>query len=116
MSDQRLRQEQIEAIQEAQTILVNHLDCPPSLKTLAQQVNLNERQLKEGFRQLFGTSVFQYLYEQRMARSRQLLIETDMNVTEVAHHVGYRSIPSFSKAFRRKFGISPRHYQQKSPV
>jgi AraC family transcriptional regulator, transcriptional activator of the genes for pyochelin and ferripyochelin receptors len=77
---------------------------------LARQVGLNDYKLKRGFRQLFGTTVFGYLHAERMEKARTLLMNRQMKVTEVSHTVGYASLPSFSLAFRKRFGVSPRSY------
>lgn len=61
-----LKSEDCDRLYLAQTILRDRLDNPPSLKELAQKISLNECTLKRGFRQLFDTTVFGYLYQQRM--------------------------------------------------
>ena len=55
-----------ERLYQARKIISDRLNNPPCLKDLAKQVGLNECTLKRGFRQLFGTTVFGYLYQQRM--------------------------------------------------
>lgn len=103
----RLRSEDIERLHSAKEILLQQIDDPPSLLGLARQVGIDDCKLKWGFRKVFGTTVFGYLHEYRMERSRQLLEIGQMSVTEVAYAVGYNSLPSFSKAFRKRFGRSP---------
>ncbi|MGJ3251633.1 MAG: helix-turn-helix transcriptional regulator [Elainellaceae cyanobacterium] len=106
----RLGPDDVERLHHARDILVRQMEAPPSLLKLAQQVGLNDCKLKRGFRQLFGTTVFGYLHQARLERSRQLLATGTMSVTEVAQTVGYSSLPSFSKAFRKQFGSSPLTY------
>ncbi len=105
-----LRGDDIDRLHAARAILIEQASNPPSLIQLARQVGLNDRKLKQGFLQVFGTTVFGYLHDYRLERSQQLLDAGEMNVTEVAHAVGYASLPSFSKAFRKKFGNSPIAY------
>ncbi|MBH8577766.1 helix-turn-helix transcriptional regulator [Nostocaceae cyanobacterium CENA369] len=104
----KLKPSEIERIYYAKEILLKYLDNPPSLIQLAQQVGLNDRKLKEGFRSVFGTTVFGYLHNYRMEVAQNLLMQGQMNVTEVAHQVGYASPTSFYNAFRKKFGVSPK--------
>ncbi|MEH1890921.1 MAG: helix-turn-helix transcriptional regulator [Nostoc sp.] len=66
----------------------------------------------QGFKQVFGTTVFGYLHHRRMELAYKLLIEGNMKVTEVAQTVGYASLPSFSNAFRKKFGVTPKSCQK----
>lgn len=105
-----LKPADVERIHHAKEILSQNFDNPPSLTALARQVGLNDRKLKQGFRQVFGTTAFGYLHDYRLERSQLLLAESQMTVTEVAHAVGYASITAFSAAFRKKFGINPLAY------
>jgi AraC-like DNA-binding protein len=105
-----LRPDDIERIHKARDILLDNMDEPPSLLTLARQVGLNDFKLKRGFRQVFGTTAFGYLHEQRMERARQLLEERRFNVTEVACTVGYANPSHFASAFKKKFGVNPGAY------
>ncbi|MEH2186610.1 MAG: helix-turn-helix domain-containing protein [Nostoc sp.] len=103
-----LKPSDIDRIYHVREIVLKHLDNPPSLIKLARQVGLNDCTMKQGFKQVFGTTVFGYLHNHRMELAQKLLIERNMNVTEVARTVGYASLPSFSNAFRKKFGVSPK--------
>jgi len=106
-----LRSDDIQRLHCAREILIKHPTEPPSLMELARQVGLNDRKLKQGFRQLFGTSVFGYLQDYRMQQAKQLLHDSDLSVAAIAATVGYRNPEAFSTAFRRKFDISPKAYQ-----
>ncbi|NDJ18855.1 helix-turn-helix transcriptional regulator [Myxacorys almedinensis] len=106
-----LKPDDIDRIHQARDILICHLDQPPSLLELARQVKLNDCKLKQGFRQIFGTTVFGYFRDYRMERSRQLLQNQEMTISGVAAEIGYASTTSFADAFKRKFGISPKAYQ-----
>lgn len=102
-----LKRDRVDRIYQAKDILEHQLDCPPSILELAEQVGLNHHQLKQGFRQVFGTTVFGYLHQYRMEQARLLLREGNMNVADVATTVGYSHLGHFAAAFKRKFGISP---------
>ncbi|MEO0377755.1 MAG: helix-turn-helix transcriptional regulator, partial [Cyanobacteria bacterium P01_A01_bin.17] len=70
-----------------------------------------DRKLNQGFRQLFGTTVFGYLQRHRMQQAQSLLHDSDLSIAKVAATVGYRSPEAFSTAFRRQFAVSPKAYQ-----
>lgn len=106
----KLRRDEIDRIHHAKELLTQHLDNPPSLMALAQRVGLNDRKLKEGFRQVFNTTAFGYLHDYRMEQARQLLRQ-NMTIAGVAAAVGYASPTAFNAAFRRKFGMNPKRYQ-----
>ena len=103
-----LKPDTLDRIHHAQEILTTHLENPPSLLALAQQVGVSDRTLRRGCRELFGTTVIGYLTRQRMQRAKQLLQEGQWTVTEVARIVGYGHLGHFAAAFKRQFGITPK--------
>ncbi|MUL35902.1 helix-turn-helix transcriptional regulator [Gloeocapsopsis dulcis] len=106
----KLKPEDIDRIYHAKEMLLACLDNPPSLIDLARAVGLNDYKLKIGFRQIFGKTVFGYLHECRLERSRLLLDAGNLTVAGVAHAVGFTNRGDFAAAFRRKFGVNPSVY------
>lgn len=104
-----IRPSEIDRLHQAKEILLQDIENPPSLLELAHKVGLNDYKLKSGFRQVFGTTVFGYLHQQRMQQAHHLLQVNELNVTEVANLVGYTSLSAFSTAFKKFYGISPSH-------
>ncbi|MEM7796051.1 MAG: AraC family transcriptional regulator [Cyanobacteria bacterium P01_C01_bin.118] len=104
----------MERIYAARDILLQNTAEPPSLTELAQRVDLTEIRLTRGFRQVFNTSVFNYLRNYRMERARQLLQTGSPNIQAVARSVGYASFSSFTKAFKKKFKVPPSSYIKSS--
>ncbi|NJN38384.1 MAG: helix-turn-helix transcriptional regulator [Acaryochloridaceae cyanobacterium CSU_3_4] len=105
-----LKTDDIERVHHAKDILLQHHSNPPSLMDLARRVGLNDCTLKRGFRQVFGTTAFGYLQDHRLEQARQLLQEQQLNVSEVARYVGFSSCSGLSRAFRKKYGVSPKQY------
>ncbi|MEM6518826.1 MAG: AraC family transcriptional regulator [Cyanobacteria bacterium P01_C01_bin.70] len=106
-----LKPEDVQVMHQARDILINQMHNPPSLLSLAQQVGINDCKLKQGFRQVFGMTVFGYLHDYRMERAAELLQGNQMTVTGVAAAVGFANRSAFAVAFRRKFGLNPSDYQ-----
>ena len=102
---------ELERLHAAKAILTHNVSNPPALDDLAQQVELNEYRLKQGFRQVFGTTPFGYLHHCRMQQAQHLLLSSNLSIAGVAQRIGYRSPEAFSNAFRRQFMISPKAYQ-----
>lgn len=105
---QLLKPSDIDRIYQARALVTQRLEDPLSLLELARTVGLNDCTLKRGFRQVFGTTVFSYLRQQRLVKARQLLQDTEMSVVAVACQVGYTHAGHFAAAFKREFGISPK--------
>ncbi|MEA5515995.1 AraC family transcriptional regulator [Nodularia sp. UHCC 0506] len=106
----KLSPEDIERIYYAREILITNLLHPPTLLELSRRVAMNERKLKQGFRQIFGTTVFGYLHNHRMEQAKQMLVEQKLSVAQVAHAVGYTHLSHFAAAFRKKIGVNPSAY------
>jgi AraC family transcriptional regulator, transcriptional activator of the genes for pyochelin and ferripyochelin receptors len=106
-----LKSRDLERVQYAKEILVQNLNKPPSLKQLTHQTGLSDRALQQGFRYLFGTTVFGYFHNYRLEQAQYLLHQPHATVGRVATQVGYRNPEAFSTAFRRKFGVNPKAYQ-----
>ena len=101
----------IDRIYHAREILKQNITQPPSLSELARLVQLNERKLKQGFRQVLGTTVFGYLHQYRMEQAKLLLQTGNINVQETAKFVGYASRSSFVAAFKKRFNVTPSAYR-----
>ena len=59
-----------------------------------------------------GRPPMQYLTEWRLQRARQMIAESGISIEQVARSVGYQSLPSFSRLFKRHFGVSPGRYRR----
>lgn len=97
----------VERLESARRLLLQRMAAPPSLPELARLVGLNEVKLKQGFRTLFGMSVFAHLRSERMELARRLLVQRHLSVSEIAARVGYANPSKFASAFRKHFGFSP---------
>ena len=78
----------------------------PTLERAAEMVGVGPRTLQRRFSEA-GTPYREFLANLRFREARQLLLETDMPVREVAARVGYTDVSNFARAFRRIAGISP---------
>lgn len=103
----KLNSKDIERLYHAQAILQQNYLNPLSVIDLAQQVGLDRIKLQQGFRQVFQTTPFGYLQSYRLDLARILLQDEDLTVTTVASRVGYANVSYFSRAFKRRFGITP---------
>lgn len=102
--------EEIRRLQQGRHILEERVHNPPTLSQLARMVGLNEKKLKSGFRDLFGSTVYGYYQAQRMVKALSLFDDQYLGVSEAAMAVGYTNISHFSAAFRKHFGIRPGDY------
>jgi AraC-like DNA-binding protein len=94
-------------ISKARQILIEHIGEPITIKELSRKVAINECYLKKGFKEMFGTTIFDFYQSQRMEHARYLLYEKGLSVTEVSVMLGYSSISHFSTAFKKHTGLKP---------
>ncbi|UAM98642.1 AraC family transcriptional regulator [Polaribacter litorisediminis] len=103
-------EENVLKIRKAKEIIIENMAEPPSLQELANEVGLNIKKLKEGFKQIYGDTVFSFLFDYKMEHSRRLLETNLYNVNEVGLQVGYSTSSHFIAAFKKKFGTTPKKY------
>lgn len=97
-------------IRKAKEIIISRMAEPPSLQELANEIGLNIKKLKEGFKQIYGDTVYSFLFDYKMEHSRRLLESNKYNVNEVGTQVGYSTASHFIAAFKKKFGTTPKKY------
>ena len=97
-------------IRNAKEIIIARMSEPPSLQELANEIGLNIKKLKEGFKQIYGDTVYSFLFDYKMEHSRRLLESKQYNVNEVGSKVGYSTASHFIAAFKKKFGTTPKKY------
>ena len=96
-----------EKILNAREILLKHIGDPITIKELSRKVAINECYLKKGFKEIFGTTIFDFYQQQRMEHAKYLLYEKGLSVTDVSALLGYSSISHFSTAFKKHTGLKP---------
>jgi AraC-like DNA-binding protein len=103
-------EENVLKIRKAKDIIISRMSEPPSLQELATEIGLNLKKLKEGFKQIYGDTVYSFLFDYKMEQSRKLLESNQYNVNEVGLQVGYSTASHFIAAFKKKFGTTPKKY------
>ena len=97
-------------LKRAKDIIITQMAEPPSLQELADTIGLSLKKLKEGFKQIYGDSVYSFLFDYKMEVARKLLESGTYNVNEVGLRVGYSTASHFISAFKKKYGTTPKKY------
>ncbi len=84
-----------------------NIEEPISPSLLARDVGMSTRQLERLFRRYIKKSPKRYYMELRLSKSRNLLMQTDMSVINVALACGFTSPSHFSKCYRAQYGTTP---------
>ncbi len=105
-----LDEDNVRRIKKAKEIIILRMAEPPSLGDLSDEIGLSLKKLKEGFKQIYGDSVYSFLFDYKMDYARKMLETGEHNVNEVGLKVGYSTASHFIAAFRKKFGTTPKKY------
>lgn len=103
-------EENVLKIKKAKEIIISNMVEPPGLQELADSVGISLKKLKAGFKQIYGDTVFNFLFDYKMDYARKMLDSGTYNVNEVGLKVGYSTSSHFIAAFKKKFGTTPKKY------
>ncbi|XCP86829.1 AraC family transcriptional regulator [Roseburia hominis] len=82
-----------------------------SVSDIADKIGITRSHLNYAFQKELNISVQKFLIDFRMHKAANLLVSTTMSIKEISNHVGYKDQLVFSKAFKKKFGLSPKSYR-----
>ncbi|MEN0004438.1 MAG: AraC family transcriptional regulator [Bacteroidota bacterium] len=103
----KLKKVDLDRMHAVKDYLHDHFQESSTLFELAKRFGTNEYSLKKSFKEVFGTTVFNYWSTIKMDRAKQLLLEESITIGEVADQIGYKNPQHFSTAFKRRFGYPP---------
>ncbi|WP_276168515.1 helix-turn-helix transcriptional regulator [Zobellia alginiliquefaciens] len=103
-------EDNVRRIRKAKEIVISRMAEPPTLTELSEEIGLSLKKLKEGFKQIYGDSVFSFLFDYKMEYARKMLETGKHNVNEVGLRVGYSTASHFISAFKKKYGTTPKKY------
>ena len=97
-------------IKKAKEIIIANMAEPPTLQALSDEIGLTLKKLKMGFKQIYGDTVYGFLFDYKMEYARKLLDSGSYNVNEVGLKIGYSTGSHFIAAFKKKFATTPKKY------
>lgn len=109
-------EEHIKRIRKVLNFIEENLDNELSLENLAEIGNYSPFHFHRIFRGIIGETLQEYINRNRMEKSAMLLShQKNKSLEEVFLEVGFKSNSTFSKTFKKYFGISPTDFRKKSP-
>ena len=91
----------------AKELLEKEYVNPPTIKELAKHCQTNETKLKKIFKQVYNSTIYNFIQDLRLKKTYYLLKVDGLSVGEAAKEVGYMHQGNFAKLFKEKFGIEP---------
>lgn len=107
-----LTKNEMENIKELSEHIIKYPEDDYTLKLLSRKSGLSASKLQEGFKILHNRTVRDFIINERMKKSEQLIRTTDLNISEVVYSIGFTSRSYFSKIFKQKYDCSPKHYKE----
>jgi AraC-like DNA-binding protein/ligand-binding sensor protein len=102
-------------VNKARQWVAAHCEDSVSLAAAAQAVNLSAKYFSDVFRKATGIPFVEYVGRVRVEKAKDLLVNPQLRISEIAFEVGFQSLSQFNRAFRRHAGKSPRDYRHALP-
>lgn len=107
-----LRRSDVEKVKRATEIINEDLTRNFSVDHLAKEVGTNVNKLQEGFKYMFDLTVNKYMQQVKLEAAKELLTNTDHNISQIVGMIGLNNRSYFSKIFKEKYGVSPKYFLQ----
>ncbi len=99
-------------VQNVRRIINSNLEKEISIEELACKVNLNRTTLQKIFKEMYGLTVNDYRTKARLQLAKNLLVSTDLSITEIAGRCGYANASKFSEVFKKNEGVLPKDWRK----
>jgi AraC family transcriptional regulator len=98
-------------LQQAIGYINEHLHLNLTLTEIATELEMSQYYFCRLFKQSIGMTPHQYLIQQRVEQSKQLLKQPETKIIDIAHQCGFANPSHFARCFRQRMGISPQQFR-----
>ena len=109
----RITNKDLKLLEKARMILASEFSQPPTVEALARAIGTNTNKLKSAFKAIYGMTLFEYGLRERMTHALNLMTNEGASASEAARAIGYSNQASFSTAFKKFYGYSPRESRRR---
>ena len=99
-------------VHQAKAYILKHIQEDICVDDIAGEVHLNASYLMRLFKKETGRSLLEYITDERVRLARDLLLDTDYPINQVADAVGYGNYSYFTRIFKRSVGVTPKKYRE----
>ncbi len=108
----RIEQSDIYKMMTVEAELTKDFSSPaPTIEALCDKFDISVSKLKRQFRQVYGSSVYDYFQQLRMEKAKKLLLTGHYTIKEVGYQMAYHNISNFSRAFKKAYQFLPSELQ-----
>lgn len=101
------------SVEQAIEYIHAHLTEDLSLSEIATTVGLSQYHFSRIFKQATGSTLWQYVVQQRIKLAKRLLTQPNQSIVEISNYLGFSSQGQFTNFFRKHTGVTPTQYRQK---
>lgn len=101
----------LQKLQQVKEFILRDLSSPKSIEELTRFCGMSATKLRASFKEVYGMSIYNLFQEHRMEKARELLLEGDKSVSEVAYLLGYTHLGHFTGAFKQKYQCLPKNFK-----
>ncbi len=112
----RLANQKIDRLAEVYNYVSENFNREISLTDVARMTNLTPPAFCRLFKKRTNRHFVSYLNDVRISKACQQLLETDLNISEIAFQSGYKTVSNFNKIFKKNIGTSPKAYREKATM
>ena len=110
--DQTQKDRELKPIRQAKQFIEENFSGSLSLESVSKQIGLNPAYLSSIFKKTTGQSFLEYLTGIRIEHAKNLLIQSEMDINDIAWEVGYSDVKYFSKIFKKSTSLTPMEYRR----
>lgn len=110
---QIMRRTDVEKVKRAVNVIEENLNQNFSVDYLAKEVGTNVNKLQEGFKYMFDLTVNKYMQQVKLEAAKDMLSSSEHNISQIVNQIGFNNRSYFSKIFKEKYGVSPKHFLKK---
>lgn len=102
---------QVAIAKKTEALITSDLSKRIPIRLIAEKFSISETSLKNYFRGVYGKSISLYLRDIRMEAAEQLLVNTNLSVSEISIRVSYSNQGKFAALFKKHYNLSPLQYR-----
>ena len=102
----------LKQVQAGIDFIESNLDCDISTAQVAKMAGISQWHFQRIFKALTNETLKTYIRSRRLANSLDKLLKTNLKILDIAIHAGYESQESFTRAFKKSFGLTPNEYRK----
>jgi AraC family transcriptional activator of pyochelin receptor len=111
MKGKGITKQDIAKVQYAEQLLMKDLRIHTKIAELAYSVGLSEKKLKYIFKLIYGKGVYAHLKDMRLEKAKEMLVNSEKPIKEIAARLGYKDQSNFTRAFGKKNKMTPAEFR-----